>query len=132
MSGLGSINGNQILILGYLWFITFILICYLFFPLIYLGTKKNLRTSIIIVISAFTVFVLVYYPFFSGSQIMIDIWLNIARFWNFGFGAIFGYWIGKNKMENLKHFADKRLGIISGSGLAVSFGLYVVFQMPET
>ncbi len=136
MSGLGSVNGNipSNLFFGYLWFITFILIFYLFFPLFYLGTKKNLRIFTIVVISIFTVFILVCYPLFSlfsGSQNIINIFFTIARFWNFGFGALFGYWIGKNKMENLKYFADKRLGIISGLGLAVSFTLYVISQMSE-
>ena len=40
--------------------------------------------------------------------------LNYISFWNmfsvnaFCFGAVFGYWIGKNKMENLKHFKERK------------------------
>lgn len=124
MSGLSNISGNSFM--GYLWFISFILFCYLIFPLIFLGIKKNLRASIIVVISAFTVYVLIYYPFLSGDLNLINAWVSVARIWNFGFGMIFGYWIGKNKMENLKHLADKKVGILSGLGLAGSFSLYVV------
>ena len=129
MSGLSGINGPQIM--GQHWFITFILVCYLAFPLIHLGINENLRNAIIVVLSAFTLYILSYYLFFSESQLMFTIWRLIARGWSFGFGALLGNWIGKNKMENLKHFLDKRLGIISGSGLAVSLSVFVGFEMAK-
>ncbi|MHA1785315.1 MAG: acyltransferase family protein [Candidatus Helarchaeota archaeon] len=125
-SGLGGIN--RILSVNYLWFITFILTCYLLFPILFSAMKKNYQLISKMIIVLFIIWIVIYYPIFSHDRFSVEIWLSLPRFFSFFFGALFGYWIGNQDMKNLKHFKNKKIGILSFFSLAISFSLYILFQ----
>ncbi|MHA1799746.1 MAG: acyltransferase family protein [Candidatus Helarchaeota archaeon] len=125
---LGALGGfvNNIIV-GYDWFLTFILFCYLILPLFYLGMEKNFKLMASIIIVAFIILIFAYYPFAIAFPSSIDVYLSIHRFFDFFFGIIFGYWIGMDDKKNLRYFRDKRLGIASLFAVITTISLYVYF-----
>ena len=127
LGGIGGLVGD--IIIGYDWFITFILFCYLMFPLIFLGMKSNFKLTSGIIGGAFIVLIFAYYPYAAAFPAGIDVYLSIHRFFSFFFGIIFGYWIGQNNKENLKYFNDKRFGIASFIALIGALSYYILVKL---
>ena len=123
LGGFGGMVGD--LIVGYDWFLTFILVMYAVLPILFIGLKKSFKITSLIITIAFIFLIFGFYPYmyFGGDA---DVYQSIHRVFSFLFGAVFGFWIGKNNKENLKHLKDNRVGIISGISLGASFTGYVV------
>ena len=125
LSGLGGLNGT--LILTYHWFIAFILTCYMLFPLYFIALKKNFRLTSIITIMAFIACAIVFYPINIYANEFIELWFSVVRYFDFLFGAIIGYWLAKNNMENLKYFKKKSFAILLTVSLSISLFIYGFF-----
>ncbi|NHI93016.1 MAG: acyltransferase [Candidatus Lokiarchaeota archaeon] len=124
LSGLGGLNGT--LILTYQWFISFILSCYLIFPLYFIFMKKNFRLTSIITIASFIVCAIIFYNINIYFPNLNDLWFGIARYFEFFFGALIGYWIAKENLVNLRYFKEKLMGIFSIISLLISSSVYIL------
>ncbi|NHI93095.1 MAG: acyltransferase [Candidatus Lokiarchaeota archaeon] len=129
LGGIGGLVGD--IIIGYDWFITFILFCYLMFPLIFLGIKQNFKLTTGILIGAFIVLIIAYYPFALAMPEAINVYLSIHRFFSFFFGIVFGFWIGQNQKQNLKYFNDKRIGIICFIAFIGAIAYYMLIKLSQ-
>ena len=120
-------------IIGYLWFISFILTCYLIFPFVLLAMKKNFNLTAGILIGALVVMILVYYPLVIIAPGLSRPYLGIHRYFSFLMGMVLGFWIGKNSNENMKYFDDNRFGLISFLGFvgACIYSLINAYIIPH-
>ena len=125
LSGLGGINGT--LFLTYEWFIALILSCYLFFPLYFMALKKNFKLTSIITIVAFVACAIYFSPINLYVPVFLD-WFGVVRYFEFFFGAIIGFWLANNNMENLKYLKKKIVGIFSAITLSLSLIIYWFFS----
>ncbi|MFX1393283.1 MAG: acyltransferase family protein [Promethearchaeota archaeon] len=98
-------NPNFILIHFIYWYLTAILICYLLFPLMFNAIRKIFKATTIIGI---ILFLLVIFYFF---KLPFRFAFLIIKSFEFFFGIVFGYWIGKNNMENLEKIYKTKIGI---------------------
>jgi len=122
LSGLQSIpiKNNFGGIVSHYWFLLLILSCYMMFPIFYFIIKKWFKLMIIISIVSFCCYVIFFEPIFQGSDYILNSLLNQnfaisefrrfpARYFDFFFGILFGYWIGQDGMRNLRKLQNNSL-----------------------
>jgi len=144
MSGLQSLPTNNVfvflLIEGSQWFITFILICYLLFPIIYYFLKKNFKLTVVAILSLYTIYLFFSHPIYLALKDGIFIifqenlysWqfgITTLRYFVFFFGMIIGYWIGNNPERSLRFLQNRKIGLISMISLMVLTIIYTIFQV---
>jgi len=117
MSGIHTIFHKEDLSIPVsLWFIPFIITCYLIFPLIIYSIKKKFKFTVIIGISTYILFVIfsiqiyqyihnVFGIFQEGNQFLAF----VPRYFEFFFGVVIGFWIGNN---NLTKLLDRRIELL--------------------
>jgi len=104
------------------WFLTIILSCYLLFPIIFYGIRKNFKITTIITIALYLLYIF-YSDIYSKPALFLEKSLNfelyngtymhfIFRFFEFFLGALFGYWIGKDNMKNLDILFINKIGLV--------------------
>ncbi|MFW9940353.1 MAG: acyltransferase family protein [Candidatus Thorarchaeota archaeon] len=122
LSGFQSIpiKNNFGVILTHYWFLFLILSCYMMFPIFYFIIKKWFKLMIIISIAFFCCYVIFFEPIFKGSDYILNSLFNHnfaisefrrfpARYFDFFFGVLFGYWIGQDGMRNLRKLQNNTL-----------------------
>jgi len=144
MSGLQSLPTKPIrvflMIEGSHWFITFILICYLLFPILYYFLRKNFKLTVVIILLLYTIYLFFSYPIYWALDDGIFIifqehlyqWqfgIMTLRYFVFFFGMIIGYWIGKNPEKSLRFLQNRKIGLISIISLLVLTIIYTIFQV---
>ncbi len=141
MSGLQSIptNPDFFKIAPPHWYITLILSCYLFFPILFYVIRKNAKLAAVVAL-------LIYlsYFFFANNLFEIsadftllvfhrdlNLWyysLFALRFFLFFFGVLFGFWIGSD-FKRIKILEKRWVGIVSFVGLLFVILLYFLFPI---
>jgi len=109
MSGLQSIptNPNNLLIMGPHWYITFILSCYLVFPVLYYFLNKRIKLTIRIGIIIYLFFIVFHGFFYYGIEYLFSEILHIyfkinffrgyfPMYFIFFFGMMLGYNLGRD------------------------------------
>lgn len=119
------------------WFITLIIVCYLFFPLFHYLIKKNVKIVLISAIILYINYVIFFDPFVDFSQKIVKITLyqdlNIFYYTLFVpnifvllFGMILGYWIGESNMENIEILRNSKIQMFSFVLLIILLILYLL------
>jgi len=100
-----------------LWFIPFILSCYLIFPIIFYSLKKNFKLTVIFGILLYITFIIFSFQLylftrgFVGDEQDRGHFIGFfPRYFEFFFGVVFGFWIGNN---NLNRLLDKRIELMT-------------------
>lgn len=140
MSGLQSIiiNPNCLLIIPIHWFITFILSCYVLFPILFFFIKKNFKLTLIFSIFLYLIFVRFYYyirvnvkeliyTFFQSEFCAYDAFMT--RYFIFFFGMLTGFWIGKNFKKNMTILYKKKTIIATILILIVLNLITIIIQL---
>ncbi len=144
MSGLQSIPTQPLSVFLRIesshWFITFILICYLIFPVFYHFLRKNFRLTVLL-----TLILYVIYLAFSNSifwTLKRDIFaifqqdlywwqfgVTTLRYFDFFFGMIIGYWIGKEPEKSYRFLQNRKSGLLAFSFFIILMITYVIFTI---
>lgn len=143
MSGMQSIPGNPdfYIISGPHWFITLILTCYLLFPFFYFIIKKQYKIMVYLSISLYIAYIFIS-PFiyetigniFNTSfgeeeSILRQIHLFFPKYFDFFWGMLFGYWIGKNKSKNIVNLQKSKIGLFSFVIVVIIYIIFVFFTL---
>ena len=122
------------------WFITFILICYTIFPIFYHFLRKWFKITAICTIILYIVYLSfshIIYQNLKGSISMVfqenlhwwQFGLTTLRYFDFFFGMMIGYYLGKNPNKSLKILLNRKVGLIALSGFIILVFTYVFYNI---
>ncbi|MFX1477325.1 MAG: acyltransferase family protein [Promethearchaeota archaeon] len=144
MSGLQSIPTQPLSVFLRIessqWFITFILICYSIFPLFYYFLRKRFKLTAILTLSLYIIYLIFSRTIFGllkgGISIIFQeslYWwqfgLTTLRYFDFFFGMIIGYWIGKEPEKNISFLKNRKIGISVLIFFLILVITYVIFTL---
>lgn len=144
MSGLQSIPTSPLSVFLRVesshWFITFILICYLVFPIFYYCLRKRYRLTVILTVTLYVIYLTfskVIFEILKGSINLIfqqslywwQFGLTTLRYFDFFFGMIIGYWIGKEPEKSFRFLKNRKTGLIALNFFLILVITYVIFRI---
>lgn len=140
ISGFQSIPGNPNfeLIDGLHWFITFILTCYIIFPVLFILIRKGIKVATYMGFILYIIFIPFSYFFYGAleefiklffSEISILDYINVfvPRYFDFFFGMLLGFRIEQNEKKNLNFLQNSKSGIISFISLMITSSIYIIY-----
>lgn len=117
---------NTFSIAHQLWFVTFILFCYLLFPLVFKALKKSLWLVLAVTSTLFVLYAFFAEEVLSFLNCLAGVTLNMTlesgwhfsittlRYFDFVFGMIFGFWLARNKKKGFNFIYNSKTTKISG------------------